>query len=265
MEYKIDETGNKYGRLLVTKYAGKIKNKTSWECTCDCGNKKIVPGIYLRTGQTRSCGCLHREELIARQKKYDVSKRLRHIWHKIIGRCENEKNKNYKYYGGKGIKVCAAWHDPYQFFQWAMSNGYSEELTIDRIDYKGNYGPDNCRWVTIKKQQNNKSDNRYETINGTTKTVQEWIEYFGVDAGMVRSRLARGWEFEKSISLPSEKRYRGLKVICIDTGETFESFKKAGEKYGVSGEKIRLAVLGGSTDCCGMKWKIYDDEPDNAD
>ena len=194
-----------------------------------------------------------------------MPKRLLRIWYKMIERCESQSNAYYKCYGGKGVIVCDDWHDPNIFAKWAMTNGYSDNLTIDRIDYNGNYEPNNCRWVTMKKQQNNKSDNRYETINGVTKTVQEWIEYYGVDAGMVRSRLARGWDLEKAISKPSEKRYRGLKVICIDTGDVFESFKKAGKKFGVSGEAIRAAIYSKSNECCGMKWKLYNEKPVQCD
>lgn len=257
-EYKINEVGNKYGRLLVTKYVGKIKNKTSWECICDCGNTKIVPGINLRTGQTRSCGCLHREQLIARQKKYDVPKRLRYIWHKIIDRCENEKNVAYKYYGGKGIKVCDTWHDSYQFFQWAMSNGYSENLTIDRINFNGNYEPNNCRWVSFKKQQNNKSNNRYETINGITKTVQEWCEYYEVKTALVWNRLTRGWAFEDALLKPSQKEFNGKRVMCLDTKEVFESTNKAGIKYGITGKAIRYSIDKNVSTSNGMKWKYVD-------
>lgn len=257
-EYRIDETGNRYGRLLVTKYVGKIKNKTSWECICDCGNTKIVPGIYLRTGQTRSCGCIHREQLIRRQTKYNVPRRLYSIWYKMIDRCENANEKKYKYYGGKGVKVCDEWHDPCIFFKWAFESGYKENLTIDRINFNGDYEPNNCRWITFKKQQNNRSDNRYETINGITKTVQEWCEHYGVKTELVWSRLTRGWTFEDALLKPSQTEFKGKRVMCLDTKEVFESTNKAGKKYGITGKAIRYSIEKNASTSNGLKWKYVD-------
>ncbi len=258
VEYRIDEVGNRYGRLLVIRYAGKLGGTTAWECLCDCGNTKIVRGTQLRCKGTQSCGCLHKDKLRERQTKYNVPRRLYGIWYNMIERCENPSHNYYRNYGGRGITVCEEWHNPYNFFEWAIAHGYEKYLTIDRMNYNGNYEPSNCRWVTLKEQQNNKSTNRYETINGETKTVQEWIDYYGVTNGMVWSRLMRGWSFEDALLKPSQKKYRGLKVLCIDTGEVFDSSRKAGDKYGVTAAAIRAAIYDKSSVCCGMKWKYFD-------
>lgn len=154
--------GLRFGRLVVIELAKKPQNSTDahrhWLCRCDCGNTVIVSGSNLGRG-TFSCGCGKREGKAvthgcASHKKYH---RLYHIWNSIKYRCYNSKSKDFKNYGMRGIRMCDEWlHDFPAFQSWAMSNGYEDNLTIDRIDVNGDYKPSNCRWVTVAVQNKNK-------------------------------------------------------------------------------------------------------------
>jgi hypothetical protein len=156
-----DETGNRYGRLTVISFAGVSHDrKAMWECQCDCGKKTIVRGKDLRNGRTTSCGCLVIENLTVKKiaKTHGLCDcRLHRIWTNIKTRCYNQNSPDYKYYGGRGIKMCNEWKEDFKaFYDWAMENGYSEDLTVDRIDTFGDYEPINCRWITIQEQQKNR-------------------------------------------------------------------------------------------------------------
>lgn len=111
----------------------------------------------------------------------------------MMDRCYREKAANYCRYGGRGIKVCKEWHDIFEFKKWAITSGYFEGSTIDRIDYDKDYCPENCRWATKKEQAINRQTTRYITHNGETHNVTEWAEIIGIDKGILLNRLWRGW------------------------------------------------------------------------
>lgn len=164
MSKLVDLTGQRFGRLVVKALADKGRKNVSakWECICDCGNTLIVSASSLRTGNTRSCGCLHRD---ANQSGHntrhgDCYTRLYTIWRSMRQRCGNPKNMDYKSYGGRGILVCDEWKDYTAFKRWALSNGYADNLSIDRINVDGNYEPGNCRWADAKTQANNRRPRR---------------------------------------------------------------------------------------------------------
>lgn len=195
MTKRINLIGQKFGRLTVTKYVGKRK----WECRCDCGKNTTVRGDHLREGHTMSCGCYLNNRILETKTTHGMAKsRLYRIWRNIKTRCENKSAKGYERYGGKGITVCPEWRESFEAFRdWAQANGYRDDLTIDRIDNSGDYCPENCRWKTIKEQQNNRSNNKVITHNGETLSVAEWSRKTGISEGTIRSRINYGWEPER--------------------------------------------------------------------
>lgn len=156
MQYKlvsqskiIDLTGQRFGRLVALERVGKNNHGVSlWKCKCDCGNECIVSQSGLHSWKTQSCGCLHKETFNGYKHGYSKT-RIYKIWCAMRDRCAREKSSVYKYYGGKGIRVCDEWADSFMSFrEWALANGYNDTLVIDRIDSTKNYCPSNCRWIT---------------------------------------------------------------------------------------------------------------------
>ena len=153
--------GQKFGRLTAICPVGKNRQGAIlWLCNCDCGNDTVVEGRSLTSGATRSCGCLDREAHKFRPNRTIHGKsgtRLYRIWKKMKSRCSNPNDPDYQqYYGSRGITVCPEWLNDFQaFYDWAMSHGYSDELSIDRIDNEKGYSSDNCRWATAEEQRHN--------------------------------------------------------------------------------------------------------------
>lgn len=154
-----DLTGLTFGRLTVIECAGKnVHRESLWRCKCACGKETTVIRGNLRNGNTLSCGCYGRERRsVANRKHGEAGSRLYRIWKAMHTRCYNPHFKMYRYYGGRGIKICDDWLYSYTSFrEWAISNGYMENLTIDRVNPEGNYCPENCRWATMAEQNRNK-------------------------------------------------------------------------------------------------------------
>ena len=158
-----DLTGKQINHLTVIKQHGRTKDRhIIWECKCVCGKITYVSSHELTTEHTKSCGCIQKDAVrSARFIHGDRDSRLYLVWKTMKKRCENPKDKSYKYYGAKGVSVCDEWHDYLIFKKWANENGYNENApkgvcTIDRINPYGNYEPNNCRWVSMAEQNKNK-------------------------------------------------------------------------------------------------------------
>ncbi len=154
-----DLAGKRFGRLSVLDYAG----TSTWRCRCDCGAIIAVKTYSLNSDRTRSCGCLRRESSAQRATKHNgATDPLYHVLNVMHQRCENPNNKDFKWYGAMGVKVCAEWTlTNYPAFRnWALANGYRPGLTIDRENPDGDYSPDNCRWITIQEQQRNRRNSK---------------------------------------------------------------------------------------------------------
>ena len=203
MSKLIDLIGRKFGKLtVIKKVESNSLGRAMWLCKCDCGNEVIVQGTCLRNGNTKSCGCLRIENSKSKTVKHNLTKhRIYNIYIHIKQRCNKPKCKQYKWYGAKGIQICEEWEKDFiNFYNWAMANGYKENLSIDRINVNGNYEPSNCRWVDMKTQQNNRGNNFRVKINNQTHTLPEWAEIYKISIHTIRTRLARGWKVQEAIT-----------------------------------------------------------------
>lgn len=181
-----DLTGKMFGRLTVIEVAQTETRKTYWKCLCKCGNYKIARSDSLQCGAITSCGCLKAEQdrinLIKNHSHKMSGTRLYNEWQRMKGRCLNKNNPDYMDYGGRGITICEEWKKDFsKFKEWAMENGYSDKLSIDRIDNNKGYSPDNCRWADDKTQANNRRSNIKVTIGTETKSLKQWCEMYGLD------------------------------------------------------------------------------------
>lgn len=190
--------GQKFGRLTVLEYKGNRK----WLCRCDCGNEKIIGKSDLTSGKTKSCGCYHKEQCQKLNgKHYSGETKLYKVWEDMKRRCINPKHHAYKHYGDRGIVVCNEWREDFlQFKAWAISNGYKEGLSIDRINVNGNYEPSNCRWVTWNYQCRNRRNNVLLTYQNKTQCVTDWAIEMGLKPLTLAYRIRVGWDVEKALT-----------------------------------------------------------------
>lgn len=208
----IDLTGTKFGRLLVIRRAkNRNKESTCWLCVCDCGEERIVYSQSLRSGYTKSCGCLQRD--VARGHRFG----LRHgmhgtseyrSWRSMKMRCLLPTYRQYQHYGGRGIAVCDSWMKFENFFS-DMGFKPTPLHSIDRIDNDGDYEPRNCRWATDVEQNRNKrpntrirNGNHLLTFKGETMPLIAWAERVGISRITLGSRLKHGWSAERALSEP---------------------------------------------------------------
>lgn len=182
-----DLTNQKFGKLSAIEAKGHDNGgHYLWLCVCECGKQVITSSNSLMSGRTKSCGCSRGPSI----KKHGFKgTRLYHIWGNMKQRCTNPKNPAYKNYGGRGITICDEWLSFSVFMTWALENGYSENLTIDRIDVNGSYCPENCRWITMKEQGFNRRNNHIITYNGKTQTMRQWADELGKDYEVIAKRL----------------------------------------------------------------------------
>lgn len=208
-----DLSGKRFGNLLVLERAepileGKSKRKrVAWVCRCDCGNTCIVRSCALKNGQ-RSCGCAIAENNRATWTKHNGCKdRLYGVWIDMKKRCYNPKYKQYKDYGGRGIRVCDEWlHDYSAFKKFALGHGYDADAifgdcTIDRVDVNGHYCPENCRFVDMKTQGKNKRvTGHLLTYGKKTQNIAAWSRETGINRVTIQQRIKRGWSVEKALT-----------------------------------------------------------------
>ncbi len=166
-----------FGRWKVLRFDCVRHSDAYWVCECSCGTIRSVNGYHLRSGHSTSCGC-YAIEIIRVNKPGRThglkqgNLRLYRIWQGMLNRCRRPKNKYYRNYGGRGISVCAEWHQFLPFYKWAMANGYTDELTIDRIDVDGNYEPSNCQWLTMSENSKKAAEDRRRKENGVQSICQ---------------------------------------------------------------------------------------------
>jgi hypothetical protein len=211
MSRRIDIMGHKFGRLTVIGEADPRPDDAyrlrRVLARCDCGQTLPVLVTSLRTGNTMSCGCLHREKTAAINASHGgtTGHRLAKwytTWSRMLQRCENPNNKNWPEYGGRGIKVCDRWHDPSSFHA-DMGDPPSPGHSIDRIDNGGDYCPENCRWATRKEQTYNTRQNVIVQYAGRSMCLAEACEAAGVPYHRAYDRINKlGWPVERALGRP---------------------------------------------------------------
>lgn len=191
----IDLTGMTFGWLTVLHRDEdqNEKRRIYWICECKCGKVKSIRGADLKNGKTLSCGCYHELEVSNRVKITGMSHtKIHRIHHEMKQRCNNPNNKAFANYGGRGIRVCDEWNDRYgfkAFYEWALTHGYKEGLSIERKDVNGNYEPSNCMWIESKKQASNKRNNVLISYKGITHTLAQWGRITGLDTRLIKRRM----------------------------------------------------------------------------
>ena len=197
---KNDLTGKRFGKLTVVRYLGRKGHGSFWECKCDCGN--VVNCYYgnLVKGSSTSCGCMRSTYAKAFRNCHGESTGILYSrWAGMKNRCYNPNAKEYENYGGRGIKVCDEWLTYWPFREWAYENGYSEELTLDRIDVNKGYSPENCRWISWEEQAGNKRTSMFIEYNGIKKTAAEWGRELGIGKDTITYRVRAGWSPEECL------------------------------------------------------------------
>lgn len=212
-----DLTGKKFGRLIVMardkdKVYSSGRKVVMWKCKCVCGKECVVATTSLLNRLTKSCGCLNDEKRKSSETKYIIhgdkckSSKYRNLyerWLRMKRRCSDKSNI---YYGGRGIDICCEWKYNYiNFRNWALTNGYKSDLTIDRIDVNKGYCPENCRWVTNKEQQNNKRNNKLIIYKGEVYTQQQLCDKYNINRKTFNDRLKRGMGIEEALNTPIRK------------------------------------------------------------
>lgn len=204
---QFNHAGQKFGRLTVVSFARRDKRSVFWLCTCTCGESCTVNRSNLRSGTTRSCGCLHREVLVASARAANTihgeSKPCTaeyKSWVSMIRRCYNKKSKSHKNYGGRGITVCKRWRESYSAFLADMGRKPTTGHTLERMDNSKGYSPRNCTWATLTEQNRNRRFNRLLTFRGVTKCISAWAEDIKISETAIRGRVNRGWPTERILT-----------------------------------------------------------------
>lgn len=207
--------GAKYGRLTVVRNMGYISGhyntpKYIVEAKCECGFIILCPIGRIRNGNTKSCGCLAKDETSKRSTTHGHKNRkiygengssLYFIWGGVKQRCLNPKHAAYHRYGGRGITICDRWKDSFDNFLQDMGGSYKSKLTLERVDNNKGYCPENCRWATMKEQANNTNTNKHITYNGETLTITQAAEKYGLSYSLLVTRISTyKWSIEKALT-----------------------------------------------------------------
>lgn len=196
-----DLTGRRFGRLIVLEYAGKRQTNHRWLCECDCGKRTTVESGHLRSGVTKSCGCLQKEK-VTRHGKCKTPEYK--VWDNMISRCTSPTYIGYANYGDRGITVCERWRNSFAAFLKDMGLRPSPNHSIDRVNNEGNYEKANCRWATRRQQQRNRRRNRLLTFKGKTMCLAEWAERINMPYFTLHGRLRLGWSVERALLTPAK-------------------------------------------------------------
>ena len=197
------QPGHRFGRYAVLYEVERRDGRRRFLCRCDCGAEKAVRLEALRSGAVVSCGCYNRQISREANTKHGLSeKRVYRIWTGIKGRCLNPNNAEHRNYGWRGITICAEWMTFEPFHEWAMANGYRDDLTIERKDNDGPYSPDNCTWVPQEDQRRNTRRVQRVWLNGQGMTLRQWARAVGMHPSTLQGRLKTGIALEEALKPP---------------------------------------------------------------
>lgn len=203
-----DLTGRRFGRLFVLSFSHASRWHRHWVAACSCGSITTVTAGNIRSGHTKSCGCKKLEYIPTSRTHGGCGTNLYRIWTHMRERCENPKQKHYRSYGGRGIKVCREWHESFEAFRdWALANSYEHGLTIDRRDNDQGYSPSNCRWVPFLVNARNKSTTRRFAFRSSMMTIPEISELTSIPRTTLWGRISSGMTAEEAVSA---KLYQNL-------------------------------------------------------
>lgn len=202
MSKKTEMIGKKFGKLTPIEEGGHMGGFLAYKCQCDCGNTAIIRGTSLRSGNTTSCGCVHKTMVGNLNKKHGLKQTAEYsVWQNMITRCTNSNTNCFYRYGGRGISVCDEWRDFEKFY--ADMGNRPNGMTLERIDNNGSYSKENCRWATLKEQARNTRRTKLVEHNGKTQCLKDWANEVGIVYNTLRKRfIIYGWSFEKAISTP---------------------------------------------------------------
>ncbi len=199
----VDLSGKRFGKLSVARIVVERANIYQWECLCDCGKSILLKTKQLTGDNNKSCGCLKLEQLLSRSTKHGMARSKEYdTWISIKKRCLNPDNKDYKYYGERGITMCDRWQDSFQNFYEDMGDRPSKTHSIDRIDNNKGYYKENCKWSTKSEQCRNQRNNRIVIINGESVCLAEAAERYGIRTKTVYDRVKRGWDPMVALTKP---------------------------------------------------------------
>lgn len=262
-----DLTGKRFGRRVVL---GRAVDRMSidgypiryWKCECDCGTVSDVSESSLTHGKARSCGCYVSDCMRTQKTTHGgTGTRLYNIWMNMRSRTTKPSDHAWADYGGRGIKICDEWNNSFEAFRdWALTHGYSDSLSIDRIDNDGNYEPNNCRWATILQQARNKRNTIYITYDGKTLTAREWSEITGIPVRTIKGRYHDKWDVEKILTTPVKPTSRA--VVSVDEEgnvKEYPSARAASRDVGVKSPNVTKACSGKNKTCAGKRWFYKED------
>lgn len=219
----IDLTGKKFNMLTVLELHDKENGIARWKCQCECGNISIVRGGNLKSGAVKSCGCM--SSRVRKKTHCESNTKLYRHWISMIYRCSNPKHFAYKWYGARGIKVCDEWKTYEGFKEWVLKTKPKdyEDISVERVDVNGDYCPQNCIWIPLREQANNRRTCRYYTYNGKTQNLMQWCKEYNVNYKLVHDRIYKsGWSFEKAMFTPKIDNRTKKPITEVKNGRVFE-------------------------------------------
>lgn len=204
---RIIKKGDKFGRLTVLSIE---RGVMAIPCRCKCGKRVVPHRTNLVSGRTRSCGCLRLERVTRHGAARNAERTPEYaVWQAIVQRCTNKKNRQFKNYGGRGIKLYAPWRDFRVFIKAVGRRPVGRgRMTIERIKNNRGYEPGNVRWTTYRNQNRNKRTNRWLVFHGRRQVLVDWARETGISTTTIIRRLADGWSVSRTLTMPPLDRGR---------------------------------------------------------